>query len=148
MKAPELLTSKEAVERAFEDFAPLAELYGPEMPSLPQRPLQVIKEVGAPRPKSHAMEFGGMQVAVGNIKLEKGVWDLCFSLVVNNMIRGAYGAALLMAEYHLYLQVLTRSYHLCHLYHPHLYHPYLPHLCPPAVAARARGRHPRAPRRL
>ena len=74
------------------------------MPSLPAQPLKVIKEVGAPRPASHNHEFGGMQVAVGNIKLEDGMWDLCFSLVVNNVIRGAYGAALLMAEYHLYLQ--------------------------------------------
>jgi aspartate-semialdehyde dehydrogenase len=106
VKSPELLTSVEAVENAFEAFAPLSELYGPQMPSLPKAPLKVIREVGAPRPKSHCMEFGGMQVAVGNIKLEgsAGVWHLCFSLVVNNMIRGAYGAALLMAEYHLYLQ--------------------------------------------
>ena len=104
VRCPQLLTSVDAVEKAFEAFAPLSHLAGPEMPSLPSQPLKVIKEVGAPRPASHNLEFGGMQVAVGNIKLEDGMWDLCFSLVVNNMIRGAYGAALLMAEYHLYLQ--------------------------------------------
>lgn len=43
------------------------------------------------------------QVSVGNVKLADGAWDICFSLVVNNMVRGAYGAALLMAEYHQYL---------------------------------------------
>ena len=88
VRCPELLTSVDAVHRAFEAFAPLAELYGPEMPSLPKRPLKVIKEVGAPRPATHNMEFGGMQVAVGNVKLDDGIWDCCFSLVVNNMIRG------------------------------------------------------------
>ncbi|KAL3892658.1 MAG: hypothetical protein SGPRY_014914, partial [Prymnesium sp.] len=45
-----------------------------------------------------------MQVVVGNIKVEDQMWDVCFSLVVNNMVRGAYGAALLMAEYYLYLK--------------------------------------------
>lgn len=104
VRCPELLTSVDAVHQAFEAFAPLANLYGPEMPSLPKQPLVVIKEVGAPRPASHSQEFGGMQVAVGNVKLDDGVCDLCFAVVVNNMIRGAYGAALLMAEYHLYLQ--------------------------------------------
>ena len=104
VRCPELLTSVDAVEKAFEAFAPLRHLAGAEMPSLPPQPLKVIREVGAPRPATHNQEYGGMQAAVGNIKLGDGVWDLCFSLVVNNMIRGAYGAALLMAEYHLYCQ--------------------------------------------
>ena len=30
-----------------------------------------------------------MQVAVGNIKLCDGVWDILFSVVVNNMVRRA-----------------------------------------------------------
>ena len=76
VKCPELLTSVDAVHRAFDSFAPLRELYGPEMPSLPAQPIKVIKEVGAPRPASHNMEFGGMQVAVGNVKLDDGVWDV------------------------------------------------------------------------
>lgn len=104
VRCPELLTSVDAVNKAFDAFAPLSELYGPEMPSLPKQPLKVVKEVGAPRPATHNNEFGGMQVAVGNVKLDDGIWDCCFSLVVNNMIRGAYGAALLMAEYHTYCQ--------------------------------------------
>jgi pentatricopeptide repeat protein len=37
------------VYRAFESFAPLAELYGAEMPSLPRHPIKVIREAGAPR---------------------------------------------------------------------------------------------------
>ena len=52
----------------------------------------------------HHAEYGGMQVAVGNVKLNDGVWDVLFSVVVNNMVRGAYGAALLMAEYYDHLK--------------------------------------------
>ena len=74
VRCPELLTNVDAVYQAFEAFAPLAELYGPEMPSLPRRPLKVMREVGCPRPASHNQEFGGMQVAVGNVKLGDGVW--------------------------------------------------------------------------
>ncbi len=63
---------------------------------------------------------------MGNIKLDDGVWELCFSVVVNNMIRGAYGAALLMAEYHLYLRnhpevadrLITRHGHALSSLHP------------------------------
>jgi len=105
----------EAVYAAFEGFAPLASLPAGALPSLPPRPLNCMRAVGAPRPASHCGmpkasrpaaargEWGGMAVSVGNVKLADGSWDVCFSLVVNNMVRGAYGAALLMAEYHQYL---------------------------------------------
>ena len=75
VRCPELLTSVDAVYRAFEAFAPLAEFYGPEMPSLPKQPLKVVRDAGAPRPAAHNMEFGGMQVAVGNVKLDDGMWE-------------------------------------------------------------------------
>jgi aspartate-semialdehyde dehydrogenase len=105
----------EAVYAAFEGFAPLAHLPEGALPSLPPRPLHTMREVGAPRPASHCGlptasrpaaargEWGGMAVSVGNVKLCDGLWHICFSLVVNNMVRGAYGAALLMAEYHQHL---------------------------------------------
>lgn len=73
VKSPELLTSVEAVHAAFNAFAPLAELHG-LLPSLPQRPLRVVTEVGAPRPATHSQLYGGMQVAVGNVKLSDGMW--------------------------------------------------------------------------
>ena len=91
------------VYQMFEAFAPMEDL-APHLPSLPPRPISVQREVGTPRPASHNMEYGGMQVAVGNLKLNDGVWDVLFSVVVNNMVRGAYGAALLMAEYYDYLK--------------------------------------------
>lgn len=105
----------EAVYAAFEGFAPLSHLPEGALPSLPPKPLHTMREVGAPRPASHCGmpngarpaaargEWGGMAVSVGNVKLSDGSWHICFSLVVNNMVRGAYGAALLMAEYHQHL---------------------------------------------
>lgn len=93
----------EDVNRMFESFAPMRALAG-HLPSLPPHPISVQREVGTPRPATHNMEYGGMQVAVGNVKLNDGVWDVLFSLVVNNMVRGAYGAALLMAEYYDHLK--------------------------------------------
>ena len=103
VKAPEKLTDVAAVRKVFHDFAPLRELAG-QLASLPERPVLVLEDVGGPRPASHNLAFGGMQIVVGNIKVEDKMWHLCFSLVVNNMVRGAYGAALLMAEYYLFLQ--------------------------------------------
>ena len=46
VRCPELLTSVDAVEKAFEAFAPLRHLAGAEMPSLPSQPIKVIREVG------------------------------------------------------------------------------------------------------
>lgn len=103
VQSPERLGAKEDVEHMFEAFAPLGHLAG-KMPSLPDRPILVERSVGGPRPASHCHAFGGMQVVVGNIKTCDPMWHLCFSLVVNNMVRGAYGAALLMAEYYLYMK--------------------------------------------
>ena len=74
------------VSRVFESFAPL-EALSHKLPSLPPHPIAVQREVGTPRPASHNLCHGGMQVAVGNLKLNDGVWDILFSVVVNNMVR-------------------------------------------------------------
>jgi len=49
------------VSKVFEDFAPLESL-APKLPSLPPRPIAVQRDVGTPRPASHNMCHGGMQV--------------------------------------------------------------------------------------
>ena len=40
-----------------------------------------------------------MSVCVGNIYVDDELFDVSFCLVVNNVVRGAWGAALLNAEY-------------------------------------------------
>ena len=56
-----------------------------------------------------------VQVAVGNIKLCDGVWDILFSVVVNNMVRRA------RARTHARMMARMRSisHTQAHLYHTH-----------------------------
>ena len=53
----------------------------------------------AARPKDDPEYEGGMSVCVGNVVCEDELYDVRFCLVVNNVVRGAWGAALLSAEY-------------------------------------------------
>ena len=100
-----------AVERAFTSFDPLARV---SLPSKPRRAIYVkpIDEaptgeegerppprIGTPRPKDDHEYDGGMSVCVGNIDVDDELFDVSFCLVVNNVVRGAWGAALLNAEY-------------------------------------------------
>ncbi|KAJ8610824.1 hypothetical protein CTAYLR_006470 [Chrysophaeum taylorii] len=85
------------VRRVLRDFSPLR---GLALPSAPSAPIVVLDDVGRPRPADDAHYEGGMAVAVGDIRLGRpdDLFDLSFALVVNNLVRGAYGAALLNAE--------------------------------------------------
>merc|ERR1719231_513937 len=104
---------KAAALDALRGFAPLRALALPSLPS--GRPIVVVDEPGRPRPTVDADYEGGMAVAVGNVRVGDGgdaagaaaeggargdgqMFDLSLSLVVNNVARGAYGAALLNAE--------------------------------------------------
>lgn len=64
----------------------------------PKQPIVVIPEVGRPRPRQDAWHGGGMSVAVGNISTEDDLYDVRLTYVVNNLMRGAAGGALLNAE--------------------------------------------------
>ena len=54
----------------------------------------VLDEVGRPRPKLDSDYEGGMAVCVGNVHTNDGFFDVTLSLCVNNVVRGAWGAAL------------------------------------------------------
>jgi aspartate-semialdehyde dehydrogenase len=83
------------VAESLASFNPLAPL---ALRSSPARPIVVVPEIGRPRPGQDAWHAGGMAVAVGNISTEDDVFDLRLTLVVNNLVRGAAGGALLNAE--------------------------------------------------
>jgi aspartate-semialdehyde dehydrogenase len=55
--------------------------------------------LGTPRPKDDCEFESGMSICVGNIVTDDELYDCRFCLVVNNVVRGAWGAALLNAEY-------------------------------------------------
>lgn len=76
-------------------FNPLS---GLRLHSSPTTPMVVLAETGRPRPMQDAHHHGGMAIAVGNVTTEDEVFDLRLTYVVNNLVRGAAGGALLNAE--------------------------------------------------
>lgn len=74
-------------------------LHGMGLPSQPAQPIVVVDEVGRPRPAQDALYENGMAVAAGNVRCPgDGFFDITLSVVLNNVVRGAWGAALLNAE--------------------------------------------------
>jgi len=91
----------ESVYTALESFAPLAAY---DLPSRPRQTIVVSREPGRPRPRDDVWYENGMAVAAGNIRTPRdGFFDITLSVALNNVTRGAYGAALINAElYELY----------------------------------------------
>jgi len=67
------------------------------LPSAPARPVAVRDERDRPQPARDVEAGSGMTVTVGRLRLDP-VYDVRFTLLVHNTIRGAAGAALLNAE--------------------------------------------------
>ncbi len=67
------------------------------LPSAPARPLVVRDERDRPQPVRDVEAGGGMTVSVGRLRADP-VYDVRFTLLVHNTVRGAAGAALLNAE--------------------------------------------------
>lgn len=84
------------VEETFSNFNPLAQL---KLHSSPAAPIVLLKENGRPRPCEDANHSGGMAIGVGNLTTDDEVFDLRLTFVVNNLIRGAAGGAVLNAEF-------------------------------------------------
>jgi aspartate-semialdehyde dehydrogenase len=103
------ITSASAVKDVMRQFNPLN---GLNLPSQPKMPIVVVDEPGRPRPLNDADYENGMAVAVGNIRTDDGFFDLTFSVVLNNVARGAWGAALINAEfYHLHVRPIIELKH-------------------------------------
>jgi len=87
--------SSDEVKALLRAFAPLR---GLGLPSMPHNPIVVLDEVGRPRPRIDNDYEGGMAVCVGNVHTNDGFFDVTLSLCVNNVVRGAWGAALINLE--------------------------------------------------
>lgn len=87
------------IEAAFHNFRPLHDY---DLISAPTTPIIVCNDVGRPAPAYDTGHSNGMAIAVGDIRLGKDdhqeTFDVSFGLVVNNIVRGAWGGALLTAE--------------------------------------------------
>jgi aspartate-semialdehyde dehydrogenase len=95
IKTRDPISSRADVVSLLSSFKPLAPL---GLRSAPKQPIVVLSETGRPRPRQDAWHEDGMAVAVGNLSTEDDVHDLRLTYVVNNLIRGAAGGAVLNAE--------------------------------------------------
>lgn len=83
------------VKAALSDFS--GEPQRLALPSAPPRPIVVREERDRPQPARDVEAGEGMTVTVGRVRPDP-VYDVRFSLLVHNTVRGAAGAALLNAE--------------------------------------------------
>jgi aspartate-semialdehyde dehydrogenase len=99
VKTKRAVNDVEEVYSALEAFNPL-ETYN--LPTVPLSPIYCVREGGCPRPRTHfAGELGdGLSITVGNVKVNDGVFDITLSLVVDNLAKGAYAAAVQLLEFY------------------------------------------------
>lgn len=93
----------EAAVEALASFNPFRGTTYDSLPSVPTNPISVDRTAGFPRPVQAIKqgldgESAGMSVTVGHLNTKDEMFDLTLSFVVDNIVRGAYGAALINAE--------------------------------------------------
>ena len=93
-------TSKEAdpdsVAKCMEDFR--GEPQRLELPSAPEKPIIVRREVDRPQPRFDRLAGGGMSVVVGRIRRDPALGGVKYLVLGHNLVRGAAGCAVLTAE--------------------------------------------------
>ncbi len=83
------------VRAALEGFSGAPQEYG--LPSAPARPIVVRDERDRPQPRLDRDVEKGMASVVGRLRPDP-VWDIKFTVLGHNTVRGAAGAAILNAE--------------------------------------------------
>ncbi|MDG5767881.1 aspartate-semialdehyde dehydrogenase [Balneolales bacterium ANBcel1] len=73
---------------------PIADL---KLPSSPEKPVRLYDDFRYPQPRHHALAEKGMQVGMGRMR-ESQVFDIAFTALGHNTIRGAAGCSILNAE--------------------------------------------------
>jgi aspartate-semialdehyde dehydrogenase len=68
-----------------------------DLPSAPKKIIEVLSDQARPQPRLDRDRGGGMTVSVGRVR-PCPVFDVRFTVLVHNLVRGAAGAALLNAE--------------------------------------------------
>lgn len=85
----------EDVKRAFKEFK--SDIASLDLPSAPERCLELREEQDRPQPRKDRNTGGGMTVVVGRLRPDT-VLDYRFLVLVHNTIRGAAGGSILNAE--------------------------------------------------
>ncbi len=68
-----------------------------KLPSIPKKPIVYFNELNFPQPRFHADLEQGYSVAIGKLN-HCSCLDVKFTLLVNNLVRGAAGCSILNAE--------------------------------------------------
>lgn len=68
-----------------------------DLPSAPEKPLELRSDVFFPQPLKHADLGNGMTTSIGQLRMSN-VFDVSFVAMAHNTIRGAAGGAILNAE--------------------------------------------------
>ncbi|MBQ5927311.1 MAG: aspartate-semialdehyde dehydrogenase [Clostridia bacterium] len=87
--------SEEDILSAWKNFRPVTSLLS--LPSAPKNFITYFTEKDRPQPKTDCQSEQGMGVCVGNLRKD-GVFDYKFTGLSHNLIRGAAGGAILLAE--------------------------------------------------
>lgn len=95
----ERIKTEDEVIGLFRSFNPLEDF---ALPSSPSAPLVIMDEIGKPRPRQDAHHSGGMAVAIGGISVRDDVFDLRLQFLVNNLVRGAAGGAVLNSDLYMH----------------------------------------------
>jgi aspartate-semialdehyde dehydrogenase len=94
----------EDVKKVMRDFKALPQEL--KLPTAPENPIIVREEPDRPQPRLDRGAQGGMSVSVGRIR-EDPIFDVKYTVMGHNTIRGAAGASILNAEL-IYKKVLGR----------------------------------------
>lgn len=90
--APE---SEDEVKKVYREFEnPIAEF---DLPSAPEIPIKLYDDDRYPQPRLHAGAGKGMQMGIGRLR-KSNVFDVSYTALAHNTIRGAAGGAILNAE--------------------------------------------------
>jgi aspartate-semialdehyde dehydrogenase len=96
--------STDDIRRIFENYNPLQDtVMAGGLPSFKDtKPITVEIDAGTPRPRTHVGGTDGTNgsgIVVGNISTDDDVFDLAFTVCVDNVSKGAWLAALGLLEY-------------------------------------------------
>jgi len=87
----------ENLVKSMEEFK-TNKIRGLGLPTAPERPIVVRREIDRPQPRFDRMEGGGMSVVVGRVRRDYALNGVKYVVLGHNTLRGAAGTGVLIAE--------------------------------------------------
>lgn len=87
----------EDLVKSMEEFK-TNKIRGLGLPTAPERPIVVRREIDRPQPRFDRMEGGGMSVVVGRVRKDYALNGVKYVVLGHNTLRGAAGTGVLIAE--------------------------------------------------